>query len=368
MRFSCLKNNLEPVLQTLSRVVSSRPTLPVLNNILIKAQDKQVSLSATNLDIGIVSNIGAKVDAEGVFTVPAKLLTEFVSSIPHDKIEFALEGNILHVSSENYQASLHGIDADEFPENPALKGEEKALLSAVDLLNNIPLVTFAAAADEARPVITGVLMLLDGKDMTMVAADGYRLAEKKVALHEDSGKSGNKLIIPARSLNELQRIIAGAEEGAVVEMAFDENQVVFQYQETQLVSRLLVGQYPDYKQIIPPKFATQAILDREALHKAVRIAALFAKDSASVIHLNFSAGQLEIKAASSQIGENSTVLPADIQGDGGNISYNARYLLDFLNVVSTPRVRLRINDPLGPGVSGIEEDDSYTYVIMPIRT
>src|SRR5690606_3026025 len=127
-----------------------------------------------------------------------------------------LEGNVLHVSSENYQASLHGIDADEFPENPALKGEEKVLLSAIDLLVNIPLVTFSAAADEARPVITGVLMKLDGKDMIIAAADGYRLAEKKVSLHEDSGKSGNKLISPARSLNELHRILAGAPEEAVV--------------------------------------------------------------------------------------------------------------------------------------------------------
>ncbi len=373
MQFSCLKSNLDPILQTLARIVSPRPTLPVLSNVLIKATDKQVWVAGTNLDVGINANVGAKVEQEGKFTVPAKLLAEFVSSVPEDKIDFTLTNNIMTVKSGNYEASFNGIDADEFPENPALKGAEKVVINASDLVSNIPLVSFSAASDESRPVITGVMMLLDGKKMTLVAADGYRLAEKKIELHEDSTKSGSRLIIPARNLNELQRILAGAGKDDVVEVAYDDNQVIFSYKEVQLFSRLLIGQYPDYKQIIPAKFKTEATIKRDELQKAVRIAALFAKDSASVVHFELDQAKqtLTIKAASSQVGENSTVMSAKITGEDNKIAYNSRYVTDFLAVAGEAEITMRLNDALAPGILIPQGNDKvssqYTYVIMPIR-
>lgn len=342
--------------------------MPVLSNILIKAENKQVTLSSTNLEIGLITQIGAKVDSEGSFTVPAKLLNDFVSQISGDRISFSLEGSVLNVQSDHFQASLHGIEADEFPENPVLKDEQNTLIEAAHLLENIPLVSYAAAADEARPVITGVLMLLDGGTMTLAAADGYRLAEKKIKLSEDSGQDGKRLIIPSRSLHELHRTLAAGEPDGVVEMRFDENQVIFHYKGAQLISRLLVGQYPDYKQIIPQSFKTELSVEKAALARAVKVAALFAKDSALVVHLEVKDKTLTIEASSSQVGENQNDIAVEKTGEDGKISLNARYILDFLSVVSGEKVVLKLNGALDPGVLSIEGDTGYTYVIMPIRT
>lgn len=374
MKFSCLKQNLNPVIQMMSRIVSTRPTLPVLNNVLIQASDKQLTLAATNLEIGLHSNVPAKVETDGAFTVPAKLLADFIHSLPEDKIDFELEGNLLSVFSGRYQATFNGIDAEEFPANPALKGGDSTTIKASDLVTHLPLVTFAAAADEARPVITGVLVLLDGKQMTLVSADGYRLAEKVITLSEDSEKISRRLIVPARSLTELQRLLSDGDGEAVVEVAYDDNQIIFRYQALELVSRLLVGQYPDYKQIIPTSYKTEVLLDRQELQQAMRIGVLFARDSASVVNLkvDVKGGKFQINAASAQVGENQTELPAEASGEDAETAYNARYILDFLGVVESPKVLFKLNDPLGPGVlvpaTEVGADTSYHYVVMPIRT
>ncbi|HNT29353.1 MAG TPA: DNA polymerase III subunit beta [bacterium] len=372
MKFSCLKTNIHPVLQLASKIVSTRPTLPVLNNILVKTTDGRIYIESTNLELSVKAFVGGKVAKDGGITVPAKLLSEFVSSVPAEKIEFSIKDNALEVQGGTYQAVFNGIDIDEFPEAPQLKGSQKLTVPASVLADNIPKVVMAAAADEARPVITGVLLSIDGDNLVMVAADGYRLAEKKIKLQEDSGKRNIHLIIPAKSLVEVQRLLADAGDEEHVEITYDENQAVFAFKDVQISTRILAGQFPDYKQIIPAKNETSIQLKKDELNQAVKTAALFARDSASVIRFETSQDnkQVLIKAAASQVGTNEIAVPAEITGTGGSIAFNSRYVLDFLGAVSADTVSLKINDPLSPGVltTGGQGEESYIYVIMPIRT
>ena len=372
MKFSCLKTNINPVIQMASKIVGSRPTLPVLNNVLLKTDKGGVLISSTNLELSVSAFVGAKVEIEGGITVPAKLLAEFINSIPDEKISLELKDSRLEVTGTNYSAAFNTIDMDEFPEPPAMKGEDKVLIPVSVLRDTIQQVALAAATDEARPVITGVLMVIDGKNFTLAAADGYRLAEQKVVLAEDSTKSNLRLIVPARGLHELHRLLSDAGDKDFVEVSFDENQALFKYKDIQLTSRLLAGQFPDYQQIIPKKFASVISVDRTELAQAVKTAAIFAKDSASVIFLSADPAKktLELKASTSQVGENNIAVAAEITGPGGTIAFNARYVSDMLSVCSSRKIDLKINDALSPGVLTPQSDlgSAYTYVIMPIRT
>jgi len=372
MKFSCLKSNLNPIVQLASKIISTRPTLPVLNNVLLKTDRGGVLVSSTNLELSMSAFVGAKVETEGGITVPAKLLAEFINSIPDEKISLEFKDSRLEVTGANYSAAFNTIDMDEFPEPPAMKGEDKVLIPVPVLRANILQVALAAAADESRPVITGVLMVIDGKKFTLAAADGYRLAEQKVTLSEDSGKSNLRLIVPARGLHELHRLLFDAGEKDFVEVSFDENQALFKYKDIQLTSRLLAGQFPDYQQIIPKKFASTVTVERAEFSQAVKTAAIFAKDSASVIFLSADPAKktLELKASTSQVGENNISVAAEITGPGGSIAFNARYVSDMLAVTTSAKVSLNINDALSPGVliPDTGAGSLYTYVIMPIRT
>ena len=321
----------------------------------------------------IRDRIGAKIEKEGEFTVPAKLLAEYINAIPDEKINFEFSDNALHVKGTKYKAQINGIEADEFPDIPETKGAENVILSAHTLHDQIGLVAFAASADESRPAMTGVYLEIEGKKLSLVAADGYRLAESVTMLDQDSGKNNIKLLIPAKSLIELQKILSETAEKDVVSVAFDKNQIVFSFEQATLVSRLLAGQFPDYKQILPGQSATQASLDKEQFTKAIRTATLFAKDSAGVIHINLLAKEqkMEIEASASQIGENQIEMESKIEGEGGGISFNARYLIDVLSVLDQKETVLKINDELSPGEISLEskkEGESFRYIVMPIRT
>lgn len=375
MKFSTLRPQLQQAVATASRMIAARPTLPVLNNILLQTDQGQLRLSSTDLNLGYATSLPAKVEEQGAITVPARLLSEFLNTIPTDKVKFSLEGTMLHAQAGGYQASFTTMVPDEFPEPPKLKGEKQMELSIKALRQAIPRVVFATAADESRPALTGVLLQFAPDSLTMVAADGYRLAEYQVALTQSTIKEHGQLIIPAKALSELMKITEGVGGDETLSIRYDANQVYMEQEQTLLVSRLIVGQFPDYRQILPQQYQTKVRVQRSQLQSALRLASLFAVDNANIVQIRFSEKdqQLTIKASSAETGQNESALEA--QGEGGDnfMAFNAKYVLDVLNTSSVDYVLVQLNDPLTPGAvmpDEVESEESraYHYVVMPVRT
>ena len=285
MKLSVMQENLARGLSVVSRAVSSRSTLPVLANVLLKTEDGGLKLTATNLEIGITYWVPGKIDEDGSTTVPAKLLTDLVNSLPAgDKVELEVTaGESLHVKAGRFQTHIKGIDADEFPAIQAA-GERPTTRIAQNVLRQALAETaFAAASDEARPILTGVLARFEGDQLTLAAADNYRIAVKTLPILDPVGETS--IVIPARALNELARVLADVDDPVDVILAGGRNQVVFHLDGIDLVSRLIDGQFPNYQQVMPQAHATRAVLDREELLRAVRPAALIAHESANIVKL-----------------------------------------------------------------------------------
>ncbi len=280
-----MQENLARGLSVVTRAVSSRSTLPVLANVLLKTEDAGLKLTATNLEIGITYWVPGKIDEDGATTVPAKLLTDLVNSLPPgDKVELEVAaGDTLHVKAGRFQTHIKGIDADEFPAIQTA-GERPTTRIAQNVLRRALAETaFAAASDEARPILTGVLARFEGDQLTLAAADNYRIAVKTVPILDPVPETS--VVIPARALNELSRILADVDDPVEVVLAAGRNQVLFHLDGIDLVSRLIDGQFPNYQQVMPQAHATRAVLDREELLRAVRPAALIAHESANIVKL-----------------------------------------------------------------------------------
>jgi DNA polymerase-3 subunit beta len=375
VKVSCLQENLSKGLGIVGRAVSSRSSLPVLSNVLLATEGGRLKLSATNLEIGINCWVGAKVGEEGAVTVPARLLTDFVNSLPPEPIdlELSVRTQTLHARCARFEANIKGIDAQEFPIVPsAEEGARFIHLDAVALRQMISRVVFAAAADESRPILTGVLTVFDKDRLTMAAADGYRLSVQHIPLDQGVGER-LEVIIPARALAELARVLADQTEpvGAVVTPA--RNQVLFHLHDIDLISQLIEGRFPDYHQIIPASHANRAVLDVGALLKATRLAHLFARDAANIVRIEIAAGdeltpgRVTLAATSSELGDNVGQLDATVEGEPIEIAFNAKYLIDVLSVVDTVQVSLDTTSPSSPGVLRRLGDDAFIHVIMPMH-
>jgi DNA polymerase III subunit beta len=371
MKLTVLQENLHKSLQVASRVVSARATLPVLGNVLLKAEEGRLLVSATNLEVGVTSTVGAKIKEPGEITIPAKLLADFVSALPAGKIELELNGDTLQIQSGTASAHMKGIASSEFPLIPQSTEGIKLSLQSNELSKAIAQVSFAASSEESRPVLTGVLLRIGGQQLRLVATDSYRLAERIIALTSKPKQEMN-VIIPARALAELGRILSEEEEQ--IEVVIGENQIHFNAPNTQLTSRLIEGQFPTYEQIIPESFETKSMLETSAFLSAVRMAALFAKESANNIKLEFapaenaqSAGKLTIESATTHLGDTKTVVPTKVEGKDGEISFNARYLQDVLGVVG-PNIQFEMSGKLNPGVIRDAADPNYLHIIMPLRS
>jgi DNA polymerase-3 subunit beta len=316
--------------------------------------------------------VGAKIEKEGTLSVPAKFLTEFVSSLPPEKIELEVQGNSLFISSGGYKANFVGLSSSEFPPVPTLKDKETIVFSSGDLARAISQVTFAAAQDEGRPQLTGVLLIIKADDLLMVATDGYRLSLKKLAGIKgikDIKEFKKGLIIPSRTLIEIGRIINEREQSSEVGLAItpDSNQIIFSTNEAEIVSRLIEGAFPDFEKIIPEKGKTKIICETETLIRAVRMASIFARESANIIKLKTQNSKLKISANATQVGENTSEIEAKSEGEENKIAFNSRYLLDFLNSVETEQVAFEMTNPLNPGVFKPVGDQSFLHIIMPVR-
>jgi len=365
-----MQENLARGLSVVSRAVSNRSTLPVLANVLLKTEDAGLKLTATNLEIGITYWVPGKVETDGAITVPARLLADLVSSLPTgDRVDLTLQPpDTLHLRCGRFETHVKGIDADEFPAIGAA-GERPTTRVAQNILRRALAETaFAAASDEARPILTGVLARFEGDQLTLAAADNYRIAVKTIPILDAVPETS--VVIPARALNELARILADVDDPIEIVLAAGKNQILFHLDGIDLVSRLIDGQFPNYQQVVPTSHTTRAVMDREELLRAVRPAALIAHESANIVKLQVSAdGEPGITvSANAEVGDHVGQVEAAVDGDGTTIAFNARYLADVLSNVAAEQFALELNGPLSPGVFKPIGDDRYIHVVMPVRT
>ncbi|MGZ8514850.1 MAG: DNA polymerase III subunit beta [Candidatus Limnocylindrales bacterium] len=370
MKLSVMQENLARGLSVVSRAVSNRSTLPVLANVLLKTEDAGLKLTATNLEIGITYWVPGKIESDGATTVPAKLLTDLVNSLPAgDRVDLTLQaGDTLHLRCGRFETHVKGIDADEFPAIGAAGERPTTRIAQSALRRALAETVFAAASDEARPILTGVLARFEGDQLTLAAADNYRIAVKTIPILDAVPETS--VVIPARALVELARVLADVEDPVEIVLAAGRNQVMFHLDGIDLVSRLIDGQFPNYQQVVPQTHTTRAVLDREELLRAVRPAALIAHESANIVKLQIGAdGEPGITvSASAEVGDHVGQVEATVEGDGTTIAFNARYLADVLTNVSADQFALELNGPLSPGVFKPLGDDHYIHVVMPVRT
>jgi len=360
------------------RAVASRATLPVTQNVLLSIDQSMLKLSATNLEIAITTWVGAMIEEEGSITVPARLLTEFVNSLPNDKIELELEqgSGLLHISSGSSDAHINTTDASEFPPIPTVDDGVAAEVDPVVLKKAIARVAFAAATEESRPVLTGVELKLKESKFTMAAADGFRLAVQQGTLLQPVPEEIS-VIIPARTMSELNRLIGDQQEPVEILMMPAKGQVMFRVRggdTVEIVSQLLQGTFPNYEQLIPQSYTTRAVMDLPTVLRAARTASIFARDGSNIIRIHLmpaasgaEPAKVEISARSEEVGDNQDLVDLDeIEGEEGKIAFNSRYLLDVLSVLEKGKIALETTTSSSPGVFKPTDSEEYIHVVMPM--
>ncbi|HVC36341.1 MAG TPA: DNA polymerase III subunit beta [Candidatus Dormibacteraeota bacterium] len=363
MKLQVTQENLNRALGSVAKVANSRGTLPILANVLIKTTNNRLSLSATNLDIAISHYIGAKVSQEGSITVPARLMQDFVSSLPSGIIELELEETKLKVNTDQYQSVINGIVADDFPVMPTISGGSTWAVDGTEFKRGLQQVVFAASSDESRPVLTAVFLHTDQGKLYLAATDSYRLAEKCLG----ANKQTVQLLVPATALGDLLRVM-GDFEGEV-SVTHNEQQVLFGVGDVELTARLVEGKYPDYRKLIPSSFETTAKLKRADFVNITKVSSLFARESAGSVTLEAAeeTKSLSIRAIASQLGENIATANGQISGQG-DITLNSRYLLDGLNALSSEEVSFSFNGKLEPTLLQSTADNNYKHIIMPLKS
>ncbi|MGH2449147.1 MAG: DNA polymerase III subunit beta, partial [Chloroflexota bacterium] len=354
---------LNKALSSVARVANSRSTLPILGNILIQTTGNRLSIAATNLDIAITHYIGAKITQEGAITVPARLMQEFIASLPSGVVELNLEDYKLHVTTSQYQSVINGVAAQDFPIMPTITSE-KTLKIASDILKKaLQQVIFAASGDGSRPILTGVYLHVVDGILFIVATDSYRLAERALS----KTKQDTSLLIPATALADLLRILGDID--GETQITYNDQQVLFQAGDVELVARLIEGNYPDYRKLIPQEFTTTATLKRAELLNVTKISSLFARESGGsvTIKVDEKTSILSIHSVASQLGENNASADAKVAG-GGSITLNSRYLIDGLQALNGDEVSFCFNGKLEPSALKDPAADDYVHVIMPLKS
>lgn len=361
---SILQENLLRALTRTGRILSNKPQLPIIQNVLLEAKEGGLRVVTTNLETTEAVWVGAKVEKEGGICVSSRTLTELVLTLPAETTSLRVIDGGLSVSSAGFEALIPGISASEFPPVPQSAGKGDKLAKD-QLVGAFSLVLFSAATDEGRPILTGAQVKTRGGTTEFTATDGYRLSRKRVGL---DGENRFDMVIPARALSEMVKV--GQEEKEVKEVVFlktDEGQLVFSIGDTELITRLIDGEYPNVDKIIPTNFTTRALFDREALLRAVKSASIFARDNANIVRFTIENQKATISASSSQAGQNHVEVGVKVDGDGGEIAFNGRFLLEFLSGFTEPELLFEMTGSLNPGVFRPAKDDSFLHIIMPVR-
>ncbi len=373
MHLICLQENLKQALSITERIIGRNLTLPILNNILLGVENNKLKVSSTNLEIGISTWVPGKIQEKGSLTIPARLITDFVNNLPNKKIELKTKDNQLIIKSEKFKATLNGLSADDYPIIPKLKDKPVLKIKGNILKNDLSQVVEMASISESRPEISGVYLKFDKDLIELVATDSFRLAKKNIEISPNKGVEDQSVIIPQRTIQELIRILGEGDgnkpdQEQEVEVILSSSQILFNLGYTQLISRLIEGQYPSYQQIIPDKTTTQVIIDKKELISSIKMASLFSgKVNDIKVIINPTKSNLEISSKSADVGENKSQIKAEIEGNNIEVFFNYRYVLDGLNNIFSDKVVIGLNDSSKPVVLKPVGDESYTYIVMPIK-
>lgn len=374
MKVSVLQENLAHGLSIVSRAVSPRSTLPVLGNVLVASDEGRLRLSATNLELGITCWIGAKIEEEGSTTVPARTFTDLVSTLPPDRVnmELNVRTQTLNVRCGASVTDLKCIDSQEFPPMPVPDMDDGLQINVTDLKEMIQQVVFAASTDEARPILTGVLVTVEDTLITMAAADGFRLSVRTAELSAPS-PGPISAVIPARALSELARISSNGDQVVTMIIPPRSGRVIFRTKDTELVSQLIEGTFPDYQQIIPRSYQNRTVLSTASFLKACKQAEIFAREGSLIARVSIlpggelQPGAVEISGQSEETGSNQTVVDSSSEGPPILIAFNVRFLREVLDVIKSPNVALETTADTSPGVIRPVGEDTFFHVIMPMH-
>ena len=360
-----LQENLAKALNQTGRIIPVKPQLPILQNILLETTEGRLRIVATNLETTEIVWVGAKVEKEGSFCVPARLFSELVASLPQDTVFLSVNDTALVVKSQGFAATIPGISAKEFPPVPKVKEKTHSNIGKDEFCRVISRVLFAAATDEGRPLLTGIRVKQQDGTLVFAATDGYRLSVKHTSLV--LGFEAD-MTIPSRALTEVVKVSGEDKETKELTIAqTEEGQLVFGIGDTEIHTRRIDGEYPNFEKIIPRSFSSRALLDRQKLTAAVKSASIFARDNANIIRFSLDNQQIVVTANTPQVGENKVEVEAKIDGEGGEIAFNSRFLLDFLANFPEEELLFEMTGSLNPGVFKPVKDDSYLHVIMPVR-
>ncbi|MDP9374939.1 MAG: DNA polymerase III subunit beta [Chloroflexota bacterium] len=375
MKITVMQEHLQKGLGHVSRAVATKTSLPVLGNILLATDGGQLKLAATNLEIGITCWLDCAIEEEGAVTVPARVLTDFVGNLPNDGVKLELDRRTvaLQVRAARSRATIRGIDAEDFPAISSVEGEPTATIAPDLLREMIAQVAFAAASDESRPVLAGVHLRFEGDRLTLSAADGFRMAVRTGDL-TGPAREDVSIIVPARAMNELARVLGDARELVEILVTRGRNQLLCRSGAIEFLSRLIDGAFPDWRQIVPTGYNTRTVLGREQLLGATKLASYFARDNNDVIKLSvkpgegeYAPGSLTISANAAEVGDNTSDVDAAVEGPEGQIAFNVRYLGDVLSTLKSPQVALEMQGPSSAGVIRPVGNTDCTHVIMPMH-
>lgn len=364
MKIICTKKNLSLGLGICARIIGGGGGLPVLNNILLKTDGGRLKASATNLEIALNTWVGGKVEEEGEITVPARLISDYVNNLVSEKITLSTKGQTLELEGEKAQTHIKGLPAEDFPLIPKVGEGGYAKIEGEKLKQGIKEVEFAAAFSETQPEISGVFFRFDEGKLTLAATDRYRLAEVEIELSSPVGEA-REIIVPQRAVSEMVRL---APDG-MAEIFLSEGQICLKTDSTELVSRLIEGQYPDYKQIIPKGFSTEGEVDREEFLQALKGASLFATENNNVeIEINPATKRMIVKSQSAQVGDSEILIDGVVTGEKKSVIFNYRYLLDCLNNLNDEKIKLMVMSASAPVALAPVGRENYLYIVMPIKT
>jgi DNA polymerase-3 subunit beta len=381
MKLTCTQENFKKAIYSTERVVGKQISLPILENILLQTDHGMLKISATNLEIGVFIKIGAKIEKEGTITIPARLLSNFVNNLPPENtVSLSVEDQTLYIESGASKAQIKGLPSHDFPIIPEMQGEFLFSLPAQKIKEIIPQLSVCVSPDSARAELTGINLTMYKDEIRLAATDSFRLAEAIVDFKKENNQSyavliekTDSIIIPANTFAEVFRVIGN--ETQDIKVSVEESQIFFQVDNVRIVSRLINGKYPEYRQIIPQKFATKALLDRESTLRAVKISGIFTSSKSGEVKITIDAknGEAIVRSKAEEVGENETVLKAEIEGPSQDAVFNPRFMADGLQSIPTPRFVLLMNSGTSAAVLRMvqgeknEEISSYTYIIMPIK-
>ena len=377
MKLTILQKNLHQGLNTVGHIATKNANMPILNNVLISIKDGLINLSATNLEIAITKQIRGKADKDGEITVDAKILSDYIALLPNKKIDISLDKQELKINCQQYNTVIKGQEAQDFPVIPQVDKKIGFNLSVASLKNALSQILFAINPGDNRLELTGVLFDIKNKTMNLVATDSFRLAKTELDFSLNLGQisaDGLKVIIPFKTMQEISRIINSTTDelsgdADQLKLFLSDNQAMFVYQGTTIISRLIEGHYPDYEQVMPINFKTEAVIDRGELSRAIKMASIFSTNITNAIDIaiNSLEQKIIIEAVGGQAGSQQADLPAKIDGQNNNVRLNYRYLLECLNVLSAGQVIIKLIDDVAACQISVPKDDNYQYIIVPLR-